>query len=76
MLHCLREKFSLKSKNFSEAEKSFRKSVQDFPTCFEAWEGLGDCLYGSGDAAGAVKKYKSSAKLNPKSFNSFFQLGL
>jgi protein O-GlcNAc transferase len=69
-------KIFIEAKNFSEAEKSFKKVYKISPTCSEAWEGLGDCLYGSGDAAGAVRKYKAAAKLNPKSFKSFLQLGL
>ena len=36
---------------------------------------LATVCIGGGDTAGAVKKYNIAAKLNPKSFSSFFQLG-
>ena len=65
----------IKSQNFSEAEKNFEKASKISPSCFEAWEGLGACLYAIGDTIGAVKKYKIASQLNPNSFNCFFQLG-
>ena len=63
-------------KNFSEGQKVFEKVCKILPDRFEAWEGLGDCLFEGGDFAGAVKKYNIAVKLNPKSFSSFYQLGL
>ena len=69
-------KWLLSNRYFEEAQRAFRKLVEDSPDNSEYWWRFGLALYQDGNPSEALPAYRESIKLDPRSAQTYYLAGV
>lgn len=74
--HANQARVYLAQMDFGRARAELESAIQIDPAYGEAYEMLGEVEFQSGNTAGAIYAFGQAVKLQPKSFNSHYGLGM